>query len=173
MIDKIGDYNINLELMLEQWKSSEKLKGVISASMTRANDMEDAIFEVRDLMDIDNGEGLSLDYIGKVWNTDREGNDDAAYRILLKQTKAKSFSGEPESIIEILKATYGATFVQYSPEYPGKYRLVTDAFLSQSILDNISVAGVGAVLGGAIIDANGNNIVDANGNRLIHINSTP
>lgn len=173
MIEQISDYDSFRDYFLEQWKNSPNLNALVSASMVQANKMELAVFEVRDLMNLNTATGTQLDTIGKVWGVYRETSNDDAYRLAIKEKKSRTFSGEPEAIIEILLANYGATSVEYSPEYPAKYRLVSDGYLSQEVLNNISAAGVGAVLGGNIIDALGNFLVDAFGNNIIHVNPNP
>lgn len=169
-MDKITDYKINLELIMEQWKKSPNLIGIITASLNRANDMEDAIFEVQELTNLDTATGINLDVLGKPWNEFRESRSDDDYRIAIKQKKLEFYSGTPEEIISILKASYGASFVAYYPEYPGKYRVRTDAVVEQTSIDEISMAGVTGFLSGRIIDVEGNSIIDVEGNNIVHIN---
>jgi len=172
MIEQIPDYSVLVEKLMEQWKNSPNLVGIIEGSMVQANKMEDAIFEVRDLTNLDVATGINLDVLGKPWNELRESKSDADYRIAIQEKKLLSFSGEPEVIISILKGTYAGTFVNYSPEYPGKYRVKTDATIPFNSLQEISMAGVQGFLAGNIIDQAGNFIVDEQGNNIIHVSST-
>jgi anti-sigma regulatory factor (Ser/Thr protein kinase) len=169
MITQIVDYRIFAEQLLTQWKDSTKLRGIIEASLDQASKIEEAGFEIRDLMDLDTATGEALDFIGGVWNVHRDGRTDAEYRPVIRLQKTSTFSGEPEAVIEALKASYGATFVVYSPEYPGKYRMRSDAIVKNGEIETISSAGVGFFLAGRIVDAVGNPIVDAVGNQIIHI----
>lgn len=169
MIEQIINYEINLELLLEQFKGSNNLKGIIEASMVQANKIEDALFEIRDLMTIDTATGESLDFIGRVFDEDRLGRSDTDYRAAIKLKGASVFSGEPEVIISVVKSQYGGTYAKYSPEYPGKYRIITDGTISQQQLDQISMAGVTGFLSGYLLDEAGNNIVDEAGNKIIHV----
>lgn len=177
-LEKIPDYKVDLELIMEQWKNSSNLLGIITAALNRGNDMEDAIFEVRDLTNLDTATGINLDVLGKPWNESRENRPDDDYRIAIKRKKLEFYSGAPEEIISILKGSYGASFVMYYPQYPGKYITVSDSEVTQEQQDEISMAGVTGFKGGHLIDANGNhivyfggfetgNIVDANGNNII------
>lgn len=171
-MDKIVDYKVNLDLLMQQWKDSANLVGIISASMDQANKMEDAIFEIRDLMDLENGEGVTLDYIGKVWNEYRDGRSDTQYREAISFKKTNYYSGEPEAIISIAKSLYNATYVFYSPEYPGKYRINTDATILNEELASISPAGVFGFVAGNLVTATKDNIVDAVDNIIIQVNTT-
>lgn len=169
MIEQIPDYAIFLDKMLHQWQNSPNLKGIIAASMVQANKIEAAIFEIRDLMNLDTASGINLDVLGKPWNEERGGRTDAAYRAAIRQKKLQAFSGEPETIISILKGGYSASAVFYTPEYPGKYRVRSDADVTLTQLQEISMAGIQGFLSGNLIDALDNNIVDANGNNIIHV----
>lgn len=168
-LEKIPDYKVNLDLIMEQWKRSPNLLGIISAALNRGNDMEDAIFEVRDLTNLNTAVGINLDVLGKPWNEFRENRPDEEFRNAIKQKKLEFYSGTPEEIISILKGSYGATFVKYSTGYPGKYRVVGDGTISQRELENISMAGVGSWLAGFIIDVEGNHLIDVADNRLISV----
>ena len=177
-MDKIPDYKINLDLIMEQWKKSPNIIGIITASLNRANDMEDAIFEVQELTNLDTATGINLDVLGKPWNEFRESRSDDDYRVAIKLKKLEFYSGTPEEIISILKASYNASYVTYYPEYPGKYITVSDSTITQEQQDEISMAGVTGSKGGYLIDALGNNIVffgefetgnilDVDGNNII------
>lgn len=168
-MDKITDYKINLDLIMEQWKNSPNILGIITASLNRANAMEDAIFEVQELTNLDTATGINLDVLGKPWNEFRESRSDVDYQIAIKLKKLEFYSGEPEAIIEILKASYGATFTRYSPDYPGKYRMLSDSIITQNELDNISMAGVTGFTADFLIDVEGNYIVDVEGNNIIGV----
>lgn len=169
VITKITDYNYNLELFISQFQNSIKLKGIIQAANDSANDIETALFEIKDEFDLDTAIGTQLDIIGIIFNIERMGMDDTDYRAAIKEKSALAYSGEPESIIEILKATYGATYVEYWPAYPGKYYLITDATVTSKQLEPISPAGVNGYVGVYIIDGAGNNVLDGKGNYLITV----
>jgi len=170
-ITQIPDYTINLELMLEQYKLSTKLRGIIDSANDSADDIETALFEIRDLFYIDTAEGVQLDTIGAVFGINRGGDTDAVYREKIKTKGSLTASGEPEAIIEILLSLYGATYVTYIPAYPGvpaAYYLMTDASVTIPSLRLFSPAGVEPMLVGYLVDQAGNNIVDQAGNKILH-----
>ena len=148
------DYSTNLDLMLEQYKNASNVRGMIDSSNDQADDLEAAIFEVRDLYYIDTAEGVQLDFIGDIWDVPRNGESDSDYRMRIKTTAALQSSGNPEEIINILKALFGATFVTYIPGYPsepGSYTVITDAVITVSELKIFSSSGVGVSLGGFML----------------------
>lgn len=168
-LEKITDYKTFANLLMEQWKNSPNLKGIVEAFMNSGNKIEDAIFEIRDLMTLENGSGITLDLIGKIWNESRNGRNDTDYKNAILLKKTQYFSGEPEAIISILKASYGASFVIYTPEYPGKYRVNTDAVITNKQLNEISMAGVGGFVASNILDQEDNFIIGQDGSYLIGI----
>jgi hypothetical protein len=142
-MNKIDDYKFNLDLFLDQYKNSDRLQGIVSAADGAANDIETALFEIRDNIYLSTAIGEQLDLLGIVFNEPRAGRDDTEYRIILQIRAASAYSGEPEGIISILKSIYGAGSVQYRPFYPGKYYLWVDIdFITTAILNRISPAGV-------------------------------
>jgi hypothetical protein len=171
-IQQITDYTINLELLLEQYKNSTKLNGLIDSSSDQADDLETALFEIRDLFYLATAEGIQLDIIGSIFGVDRNGLSDSEYRDLIAFFGSFIKSGEPESIITILKRIYGATFVTYIPSYPAVpagYYLITDAVITLAELEVMSPAGVQPYLAGFLLDEAGNNIVDQEGNKILHV----
>jgi hypothetical protein len=166
-ISKISDYKINADLLLAQFQDSQKLKGMMQAMGDSRNDLETAIFEIRSEFEIDSAVGDQLDILGSIFAEDREGRDDTEYRQAIKAKGARQYSGEPESIIEILKASYGATYVHYRPYYDAKYYISTDVDITSEDLIPISPAGVQPFVEGYyLVDALGRYIVDALGRRI-------
>lgn len=144
-IVKIEDYTVNTKLIIEQYKKSTNLKGMIDAIQKQADDLETALFEIRDLYYLSTAEGIQLDYIGIIFGVERQGLSDNDFRTLISATASLRTSGEPESIITILKVLYGATFVDYIPAYPtvpAAFYLITDSTISQQFLERISPSGV-------------------------------
>lgn len=169
-ITKIDDYKVNADLVLSQFQDSEKLKGIMQAMGDSRNDLETALFEIRSEFEIDDAVGEQLNILGSIFVEDREGRTDTEYRQAIKAKGAQQYSGEPESIIEILKASYGATYVHYRPYYDAKYYIITDADISSEDLISISPAGVQPfVETHYLVDALGRYIVDALGRRITSV----
>jgi hypothetical protein len=157
--------------LLTQWQDSDNIIGMLEAFGRQLNDIEQAIYEVGTEFYLDVAIGKQLDVIGSIFTVGRDGMSDADYRTAIKAVSQTIYSGEPESIISIMKNQYGGTYVFYTPEYPAKYRVRSDSTITQSTLDKISPSGVQGFLAGRIVDALGNPIVDALGNNIIHVSA--
>lgn len=165
-IQQITDYSFNLELLLEQYKNKENLKGMIDSSNDQADDIEQALFEIRDLYFIDDAEGVQLDSIGAIWNVVRNGDTDVVYRENIKIQAALRSSGNPEEIMAILIVLFGATFITFVPGYPSEpasYTLITDATLTAPELEAISVGGVDVAFGGFLLLESGDFLLQEDG----------
>lgn len=169
-IEQISDYDrITLNLILDQYKDSPRLQGIVRAANAQAENLEQALFELRDSYWIDSAEGTQLDTIGRILREERQGRADAEYRQALRAKGAQTFSAEPEAIISILKALFGATYAEYSPEWshtPAQYHVRTDATITEEQLQTISPAGVLGLLYGYLIDDSGDALVDSQGNNI-------
>jgi len=162
---QILDYDEDtLDKILEQFKNSDNLKSIIKAANISANELEDALFEIRDLFWLGTAEGNQLDVIGIIWGVPRSGLNDTDYLQIIISRIAIINSGEPESIISLIKLLFAATFVTYLPDYPAGFYIYTDGTITFDQLTVLSPAGVRAALLQAIHDANGNYLADANGN---------
>jgi len=169
VIQKIADYDVNLSLFLHQFRDSTKLQGIIKAANKSANDIETALFEIRDNFYLDTAIGIQLDILGIIFSEDRLGRDDNAYRIALKKKASLNYSGEPESIIEVLQSIYEGTFVNYRPYYPAKFYIDSDAIVSNIGLNKISPSGVQGYMEQYLLDGLGNYILDGNGNKITSV----
>ena len=146
MIEPIQiNHDESKNLLIEQYKNADNLKSILSAKSAQANSLEQAIFEVRDLIYLDTATGKQLDILGKIWDVPRMGMADEQYRDAIQRKIALKISGTIPEIINILKSLYSATYVEYYSQYPAKYLLITDANITQSELEAISPAGVGVI----------------------------
>jgi hypothetical protein len=149
------NYSDNLNLILEQYKNSTRLQALIDSANISANDIEKALFEIRDEFYIDTAIGVQLDVIGDIFNESRRGLSDTEYRALIKLKGILiGGSGEPEFIISVLKSLYGATYVEYYPGFPARpasYTVLTDATITETELNIFSPAGVKGNLGGFLL----------------------
>ena len=100
---QIANYNEFLEKLLYQYKDSTNLNGVIAGVLENANDIETALFEIQDEFYLFNAVGAQLDIIGTVFSVSRNGLADPLYRQAIQEKAVLKYSGEPESIIEMLQ----------------------------------------------------------------------
>lgn len=160
------NYSTNLRLLLEQYKDKDNLKGLIDADNVQANDIEAALFEIRNLFWIATATGVQLDIIGKIMGIERKNRTDVDYAILLTAAAAIANDPTPETIISALKILYDATSVIYRPFYPAKFYLFTDATITLPELEIISPSGVGVLFGSQLFSGNYDPIFDGDTNPI-------
>jgi hypothetical protein len=146
---QITDYNSRvLSLIIEQFKEKETVKGIPRAMNIQANDLEEALFEIRDNYWITTAVGVQLDVIGHILNIPRDGRADEEYRTFLLSRVGASFSGTPEEIIAtlIFAYEYSTPVIYFTEGYnnPAHYYIIDNDGndLSNSILEPLSPAGV-------------------------------
>jgi hypothetical protein len=146
-IEQITDYQTRaLRKFLAQYKDSTNLHTIVDGKSEQLNDLEQALFEIRDLIYVDIATGAQLDILGRVWDVSRAGKNDTEYRDAIYIKISLRISGTLPEIIIILENFYGATYIEYYTKYPAKYFLLTDADISVIELERISPAGVGVII---------------------------
>ena len=141
-LQQISDYNNFLSLLLDQYKTKENFKSILEAVGEQSNDIETAIFELKDEYDLNTAVGDQLDVIGSIIGLTRDGRIDDNYRILLKvKAEINSSAGTPESLIKTAVALYDATEVEYVPVYPAKVQLWTDGDIGLTVTHEMALDG--------------------------------
>lgn len=145
-IVKITDYDYILTYLLQQYKDKPKFKGILQALNTQAENLETAIFELRDNYWISSAEGDQLDVLGAIQNESRLGRTDTNYRTaILARIGVNNGSGEFETIISALTTLFGATVVQLKNAGNANLYIWTDLSLTSTDftkIQNIVAAGV-------------------------------
>jgi hypothetical protein len=92
-----------LALLLQQYQGKRRIAGVLSTFLSQVQEIEDATFEVfRQSLDLDNAEGVRLDWIGALLVQARGPHGDDAYRKILKaKVRVIKSSGTIENILSI------------------------------------------------------------------------
>lgn len=157
--------------LMEQYKphTAPKLNQLLEAIGAQKDDLESALFSIRNGLYLATAEGVQLDTIGAVFNVARLGNDDETYRSNIRQVASMRSFATPEDIISVLKSLYGATSVAYIPEYPAGAAILTDNGIDASVLELLAPAGVRVSGASFLVDYDGNNIVDYDGNFIYGI----
>lgn len=133
-IQPITDYKDFKSFLLSQFQTKERFLGIFNAFSNEMNDLETALFEIRDLFYMDTAVGVQLDIIGRVLDLARNGRTDDSYRALLQVKAALNFNaGTPESLITTAVKFFNATVVQYIPAYPAGVNLWTDGDIGLTI----------------------------------------
>lgn len=173
-MQQITDYTALLEpRVLSQYQQSKRLLGIMEAGTLQADQVEEALFQVRNGFFLATAVGAQLDTLGKIYREPRRGRTDAVYRDAIRLRAATAISGTPDEIIMFLKNFVAGTpeDIEYHPEYPGKYVVTTSngAFTAGNALDVISPAGVQGLVGSPILDGNLDPLRDGNGNILYSV----
>lgn len=104
MIHRTDYVESALDRLPEQFKNSENFKKLITVLVKQLQQVEDAVYSMRNLFDIDNSEGAQLDLLGKILGAPRAGRDDTRYKLRLKGQQLIFFSGgESERIRKVLE----------------------------------------------------------------------
>lgn len=126
-LEKNDDYKEFIKLLTQQYQTKENFTGILESAADEANEIESAIFEVRDEYYLSTAVGVQLDNIGDILGLTRDGRDDESYRTLLEiKAEINLSAGTPESLIKTASAIYNAENVEYTPLYPAKVQLWTD-----------------------------------------------
>jgi hypothetical protein len=140
-----------LELLLEQFRGSEKLRALLSSYLDRIQDLEDAAWPIFAERSIDNATGHRLDGIGQIFKLARGGRNDADYRLALKGEMAiQRSTGVAEDLLTIAEWLIQMTppdyeLVEYFPKSvylrPVNHILVQDpVFVTSSLKRSVSAA---------------------------------
>lgn len=147
---KITDFEQYNQLFIQFFKDKEKFLQVQNLIAAECQRIENAIFEIIDEFNIDNGEGVTLDIIGKWVDLPREGRSDTDYRKILKvKIKINSGSGEHETIITALTELYSATIARLTYLGNANLQIWVDVTLTSDDFNEllkIIAAGVGLIL---------------------------
>ena len=147
---EVLDYpQIALSLLIERFKDSEDLKKILSTTTEAAMEFQTTIFEIRDRFILTTAQGAELTIIGTVWDVNRKLDSietDDTYRGRIEAKAVLSVSGTIPEIKEMLYLFYEASYVDYVTAYPAGYHLLTNASITQVILDSITAAGVKSFL---------------------------
>jgi hypothetical protein len=193
-IVKITDYDYILEYLLQQYKDKPHFKAILQAFNTQGEDLETAIFEIRDNYWLNTANGDQLDVLGSIQNEPRLGKTDTNYRTsILARVGVNNGSGEFETIISMLTNFFGATYVQLQNTGNANLFMWTDATLTTSdfdLIQNALAAGVQLyIIHGStnpfvmygdtdglgfdkinddepLLDVNGDTVQDANGDNI-------
>jgi hypothetical protein len=96
---------LGLNMLLEQFRDSTNLRGVLEALFDQIQDLEDAVQPIIDARNIDDATADRLDCIGQLVQVPRDGRSDDAYRIRIRAELAiLNSDGTTEDLIAVLQA---------------------------------------------------------------------
>ena len=137
--------------LLEQYKGIATIEGLLDAlGGQQIQDLEDAIFGLKDRLNIDVSEGVQLDDIGTIVGQAREGQADEVYKLLIKARIGKNVSeSEIERVISVWKIITQSNVVHLVENYPAEVALYSDIPLDPSLI-TLALALVQDVVGAGI-----------------------
>jgi hypothetical protein len=111
-----------LDLLIEQYKDKPRLAGLLTSYLNRAQELEDATWEVLVDRPIDEAEGVQLDTLGKLVGQPRTTADDEVYRLRIRtRIRANRSLGNPEDIIAVATSALDGSPLLYDEYYPASF----------------------------------------------------
>lgn len=111
---QIDHVEIGLSRLLEQWKNSPKIQGLLRSYLEQSNELESVAFEVLTERGIFEAVGVNLDVIGALFDISRDGRTDEQYRAaILNYVTTLNGDGTTEVFMQALRAVSGSDFVDF------------------------------------------------------------
>ncbi len=159
------------ELVLEQYRSSPNLLGMIRAAVGEAmQPAEDAACALQGIADIGAASGEWLDVLGKIVGSARQaGEPDGDYRARLLALAKVDNAGTPDNVISNASDLSGDSAPRYLDECPATFFVYTPGGrqLLRKQVQRLAPAGVLGLPGAAIVTAGGLFLATAGGKRIL------
>lgn len=123
--------------LLQQYKGKTNVEGFVDGlGGDQIQELEDALFDFFDRLDIDIATGQQLDNIGQIVGQDRLGLADPIYRLFLKAKIGQNVSeSEIERVIDVWKLITQANIILLLESFPAQVDLFTDVELPPTLVD--------------------------------------
>ncbi len=114
------------EFVLEQYKTSARLRGIIDTIVAQCDDVEIALWEILQALNLSDAIGPALDYLGAIVGVQRiPGETDENYRLRIVAGRSLSGLPTPEALRAIIKFVTGKERIGLFPDYPcGMYYVI-------------------------------------------------
>jgi hypothetical protein len=158
MITQINNYDLKAKKrILSQFQGKKNVEALVSSLISSpVQKLEDAIFTLQGLLDIDNSDGFMLDIIGKLVGRDRAGLDDDVYRIFIKGQIARNISaGTAENLISLWKIMTIGAVVRYINRFNATVDLMSNAELDTAIVNDAFALVQESAMAGVLINSIG------------------
>jgi hypothetical protein len=131
-------------LLLTQYRGMPGIVGILDTYAGDVQDLENAFWTLRTMMDIFDATGVQLDGLGTLLNSPRNGISDDAYRGVLLAKSAQNVSqGTPEDVIKVFKLLMDASYVEYleTPDaFPASFQITASGATPVTSTTNIKNA---------------------------------
>lgn len=126
VLDALGhvlDYQQRALLrLLEQYREKPLMEALIQLEPTRLQGLEDALWQVYTLRNLDSASGVQLDVLGRILGLPRGGLDDDSYRTHLRaQILLLRSSGTADQILAIIVAAHTDATPVLTESYPAGF----------------------------------------------------
>lgn len=124
-ITRIDDYTARMRaLLIEQYRNSTNFQNKLSITASEIQEVEDVLFQIRDLTSVDTATGATLDLVGENFGEPRNGLSDDEYRLKIYTRIAINNGGcDPEFIITTVRRLLDPVSILYAPLYPANFSL--------------------------------------------------
>jgi len=113
-----------LKRLMTQYKGKKNIEGILRTYLNQIQDLEDAIYPMLTMLDIDEAEGAILDICGGIVGEQRYDFDDDIYRQLIKlRIFILTNYTTIQTAIEVYKVLAQTDSVNYVPLYPAAFAL--------------------------------------------------
>jgi Protein of unknown function (DUF2612) len=137
--------------LVQQYKESTNLNNFIKSIVDPIQILENETFNVYINRSINTAVGYQLDGIGKIVGIERGDLNDVNYRAaIVAQIEINISGGEPESIINAMRALFNPLVIDYVDIYPAYFQLYLQAhsFIHNLpvLISSFSPVGIGAAI---------------------------
>lgn len=135
----------------EQYKASERLRGVLDSLMAQADALEAALWEIFESLNLETAIGPALDFLGEILGVERKpGETDEAYRARIYVFRSLQDAPTYEGVREALGVLTGQQNIGLYPDWPASLYWVPphaeEYDLAQLISESVT-SGVSLVQG--------------------------
>lgn len=173
MVERKVLWNEIKELVLEEYRESRNLLGVIKAAIENCVQyLEDAAVSLQDVASVENASGEWLDVLGKIVGVERNpGESDESFRSRILEFAKVNNSGTIDYVISNAVDKSGDPAPQYMDEVPLTFFVYTPngRQLLRSTVKKLAPAGVLGLPGAAIEMGDGSLLADANGKLILMV----
>lgn len=125
--------------VMEQYKGSTRLRALIDVCLKQCDDIEQALFEIRGALNLDDAVGPAIDYIGEIVGVIRKpGETDEAYRTRIYQYRDMQGAPTHEGLRAALKLLTGQQHIGIYPDWPASLYWVPSYLADYDLVQLIS-----------------------------------
>jgi hypothetical protein len=143
-----------LELLLEQFKGSPKLAGLLRAYIGQVQNLEDLLHTLLSERTLETAVGEQLDVLGRIVNQSRGSLDDDGYRVWLRARIALNrSSGTPEDVMGLMTRILPGQTMTLLESFPAAFILTLvepvtpiEATQALALIDLVKPIGVQSIL---------------------------